>query len=144
MPIVMQILILLLNSLSTDLQNFCLIPYVFIITVFTTLLCISWERLSGFSSNLELEVPHPEEICTENFVCFCSGSFKLQMHENGIFFTPVKYTLVCRTPKFSWFLGPHDTLPCVLIVIVVWLILVVSHWQCLLLAFSAIVSTEKL
>ena len=65
---------------------------------------------------LELEVPHPEEICTENFVCFCSGSFELQMHENGVFFTPVKYTLVCRMSKFSWFLGPHDTLPCVLII----------------------------
>jgi len=76
---------------------------------------ISREQLGGFSSNLELGVPHPEEICTEYFVCFCSGSFELQMRENGVFFTPVKYTLVCRTPKLSWFLGPHDTLPCVLI-----------------------------
>jgi len=60
-------------------------------------------------------VPHPEEISTENFVHFCSGSFELQMHENSIFFTPVKYTLVCPTPKVSFFLGPHDTLPRVLI-----------------------------
>jgi len=37
------------------------------------------------------------------------------MRENDIFLTPVKYTLVCCTPKFSWFLGLHDTLPCVLI-----------------------------
>ena len=76
---------------------------------------MSRERLGGFSSNLELKVPHPEEICIENFVCFYSGSLELQMRENGVFFTPVKYTLVCRTLKFSWFLGPHDTLPCVLI-----------------------------
>ena len=38
------------------------------------------------------------------------------MRENGVFLTPVKYTLVCHTPKFSWFLGPHDTLLCVLII----------------------------
>jgi len=37
------------------------------------------------------------------------------MHKNGIFLTPVKYTLVCHTPKVSWFLGPHDTLSCVMI-----------------------------
>ena len=59
-------------------------------------------KLGGFSSNLELEVPHPEGIHTENFVCFCSGSVELQMHENGIFFTPVKYTLVCRASLVSW------------------------------------------
>jgi len=34
--------------------------------------------------------------------------------------TPVKYTLVCRTPKVSWFLGPHDTLPCFLIYLYVY------------------------
>ena len=39
-------------------------------------------------------------------------SVRLQMRENSVFFTPVKYTLVCRVPRF---LGPHDTLPCVLI-----------------------------
>jgi len=37
-----------------------------------------------------------------NFVCFCSRSVELQMCENGIFFTPVKYTLVCRVPQVSW------------------------------------------
>jgi len=57
----------------------------------------------------------PRGNCTENFVCFCSGSFELQMHENSVFLAPVKYTLVCRTPKFSWFLGSHDALLCVLI-----------------------------
>jgi len=51
---------------------------------------------------LELEVPHPEGIHTENFVCFCSGSAELQMRENGVFFTPVKYTLACRAPQVSW------------------------------------------
>ena len=65
-------------------------------------------------SNLELEVPHPEGIHTENFVCFCSGSVELQMRENGVFFTPVKYTLGLSCA--SDFLGClHDKLPCVLI-----------------------------
>ena len=59
-------------------------------------------RKRGFSSNLELEVPHPEGTHTANFVCFCSGSVELQMREDGIFFTPVKYTLVCRAPQVSW------------------------------------------
>ena len=31
------------------------------------------------------------------------------MCQNGVFFTPVKYTLVSRVPGF---LGEHDTLPC--------------------------------
>ena len=46
----------------------------------------------------------PQGNLHRNFVCFCSGSFKLQMRENDVFFTPVKYTLVCPTPKvsFSW------------------------------------------
>ena len=43
-------------------------------------------RISGLarqiSSNLELEMPHPEGIHSENFVCFCSGSAELQMREN--------------------------------------------------------------
>ena len=61
---------------------------------------------------LKFGIGGPPGIHTENFVCFCSGSVELQMRENGVFFTPVKYTLVYRAP---WFLGPHDTLPCVLI-----------------------------
>ena len=63
---------------------------------------MSREKLSRFSSNLELEVPHPEGIQTENFVCFCLGNVEQQMRENGVFFTPVKYTLVCRAPQVSW------------------------------------------
>ena len=43
------------------------------------------ERLGGFSSNLELEVPHPKGTHTENFVCFCSGSVEPQLRENGVF-----------------------------------------------------------
>ena len=53
-------------------------------------------------ADLELEVPHPEGIHTENLVCFCSGSVELQISENGIFFTPVNYTLVYRAPQVSW------------------------------------------
>ena len=48
------------------------------------------------------QMPHPEEIYTENFMCFCSRSVDLQMRQNGIFFTPVKYTLVCYMPQVSW------------------------------------------
>ena len=75
-------------------------------------------HISGMACWIQLKFgigsASPQEICTEIFVCFCLGSFELQMRENGVFFAPVKYTLVCRTPKFSWFLGPHDTLLCVL------------------------------
>ena len=45
------------------------------------------------SSNLELEVPHPEEIHTE-ILCFCLESVELQMRENSIFFTPVKSLII--------------------------------------------------
>jgi len=55
---------------------------------------------------------NPEGICTEKFVCFISGSFELQMHENGTFFAPVKYALVYRMP---WSLGLHSTLFCALL-----------------------------
>ena len=51
---------------------------------------------------MELEVLHPKEIHTENFACFCSRSVELQMPENGIFFTSVKYTLACRVPQVAW------------------------------------------
>ena len=42
----------------------------------------------------------PDKICTAKFICFSSGTIELQMHENGVFFTPVKYTLVCCAPGF--------------------------------------------
>ena len=45
--------------------------------------------------------PTPRKL-TENFVYFCSGSVELHMREDSIFLTPVKYTLVYRTPKVSW------------------------------------------
>jgi len=39
------------------------------------------------------------------------------MRENGIFFTPVKYTHVCRTPRVSW--AAQHTTVCVLIMVLV-------------------------
>ena len=51
---------------------------------------------------LKFGIGGPPGIHTENFVCFCSGSVELQMRENGVFFTPVKYTLVCCAPQVSW------------------------------------------
>jgi len=39
----------------------------------------------GFRSHLELEVPYPEEICTEKFVGFCSVSAKLKTREKKAF-----------------------------------------------------------
>ena len=54
------------------------------------------------SSNLKLKLPHPEGIHTENCVRFSSGNVELPMHENGFFFTLVKYTLVYRAPQVSW------------------------------------------
>jgi len=62
------------------------------------------QNLVKIWSTQELELPHPEAIHTENFMCFGSGSVELQMRENSIFFTPLKYILLCRTPRV---LGPH-------------------------------------
>ena len=45
--------------------------------------------------------PTPREF-TQNFVYFCFGSVEQQMCENSIFFTPVKYTLVCHKPQVYW------------------------------------------
>ena len=64
--------------------------------------------MKKIKQTLKAHIPNLEEICTK-FLCFYSGSVKLQMHENGILFTPVKCT---HAPGF---LGLHDTLPCVLI-----------------------------
>ena len=55
---------------------------------------------NGLADSAQMEMPQPEEIHTENFVCFCSGSVELQMRGNGGFFTPVKFTLVCCIPGF--------------------------------------------
>jgi len=60
-----------------------------------------------------MEVPHLKGIHTENFVSFCSRSVELQMRENGVFFTPVKYTCLLHAPSF---LG-HTTHLCGLIVL---------------------------
>ena len=51
---------------------------------------------------MELGVPHPAEICAKYICFFCSGSVEVQLSENGIFFTPVKYTLVRRVPLVFW------------------------------------------
>ena len=53
--------------------------------------------------------PTPQGICIKKLECFGSVSVELQMHDNSVFLTPVKYTLVCHVPRV---LGPHDTLPC--------------------------------
>jgi len=37
--------------------------------------CISWEQLSRVSSNLELSVPHPEEMYTENEFASVQGVY---------------------------------------------------------------------
>ena len=65
--------------------------------------------MHGFSSNLELEVPHPEEICTENFVCFCScsGSFELLyrcLKTAGVFYSCKIHTCLSHAQGFffSW------------------------------------------
>ena len=52
-----------------------------------------------------------EGVSTSKFVLFHQGSTELQRCENCIFFLPVN-TL---TGVMRRLLGPHDTLPCVLI-----------------------------
>jgi len=73
------------------------------------LTCRHDERLHleiGFSPNSNWRYPpHPEEICTENFGCFCLEILELQMHENDIFIfpdifiIPVKYIFACHAPQ---------------------------------------------
>ena len=46
--------------------------------------------------------PPQREFAQKNLCASVQGSVELQMHENGIFFTAVKYTLVCCTPLVSW------------------------------------------
>ena len=51
--------------------------------------------------------PTPSELANRKFfVFFCLGSVELQMCENGVFLTPVKYThLFVARPRFLGFLG---------------------------------------
>ena len=55
----------------------------------------------GFRSNLELEVPHPEEICTEKFVGFCSVSVELKTREKwrSLHYCKI-HTCLSYTPDF--------------------------------------------
>ena len=56
-------------------------------------------HISGMaSSNLELEVPYSEG---HRKIRVFQG-VKLQMCENGVFLTSVKYTLVCHMHQVSW------------------------------------------
>ena len=89
---------------------------------------ISWEWYSRFSSNLQLEVPQPEETCTVCFKLYHTlialkqnidiltdhqvGIVELQMCEMTFFFTPVKYTFVYHMPQD---VKLHNTLLSVLI-----------------------------
>ena len=64
-----------------------------------------------FRSNLECRVLKLEGVSTAKIVLFHQGSTELRRCENCVFFLPVNIlTGVTRR-----LLGPHDTLPCVLI-----------------------------
>ena len=47
------------------------------------------------------------EFAHKKFLCFCSGSVELQMHKNGVFFTPVKYIYMHIIPVSIWD-GPYE------------------------------------
>ena len=53
-----------------------------------------------------------EGVCTAKIVFFHQGSTELRRCENCVFFLPVNIL----TGVTRWLLGPHDTLPCVLII----------------------------
>ena len=62
-----------------------------------------------------LRCPTPKKFAQKILCVSAQGVLSYRCVKTAFFFTPVKYTLVCRTPKFSWFLRPQDTLSCVLI-----------------------------
>ena len=68
-------------------------------------------RLEAISLNLECAVLKLEEVSTAKIVLFHQGSTELRRCENCVFVLPVNILMgVARG-----LLGPHDTLPCVLI-----------------------------
>ena len=76
---------------------------------------ISRERLKRFRSNLACGVLKLEGVSTAKIVLFNQGSTELRRCENCVFFLPVNIlTGVARR-----LLGPHDTIPCVLIWLVI-------------------------
>ena len=54
------------------------------------------------SAQVGIKGAPPQGNLHRKFVCFYSGSVELQMHENDVFFTPVKYILVYCVPWVSW------------------------------------------
>ena len=64
-----------------------------------------------FRSNVECGVLKLEGMSTAKFVLFHQGSTELRRCENCVFFLPVNIL----TGVVRRLLGPHDTLPCVLI-----------------------------
>ena len=67
--------------------------------------------MKRFRSNLGCRVLKLEGMSTAKIVLFHQGSTELERCENCIFFLPVNIL----TGVTRWLLGPHDTLPCVLI-----------------------------
>jgi len=67
--------------------------------------------ISGVTWQIQLKfrIGGALEICTENFVCFCSGSVELQ---KAFYYLHKIHTVSVMCPRF---LGLHDTLPCALI-----------------------------
>ena len=73
------------------------------------------ELLKRFRSNLKCGVLKVEGVSTAKLVLFHQGSTELRRCENCVFFLPVNIlTGVTRR-----LLGPHDTLPCVLMYCIV-------------------------
>ena len=67
-----------------------------------------------------------EGISTAKFTRFCTSSTKLHMRENCVIVLPVSILMGMA----CWLLGPHNTLPCVLIMIVIIYVLVVLDDIC--------------
>jgi len=73
------------------------------------------EWLARFTSGLACVLSQYPGTCTVNLVLFRQETTELQMHVESYFFLRVNILTLCtRTPHF---LGPHDTLQCILVVI---------------------------
>ena len=79
--------------------------------LFQSLIVLGKKALKRFRSNLECGVLKVEGVSTAKIVLFHHGSTELRRCENCVFFLPVNIL----TGVALRLLGPHDTLPCVLI-----------------------------
>ena len=86
---------------------------------------VSWKFLARFSWNLKCGVLTVEGISTAKIVRFRKSTTKVHIRENRIIVLPINIL----TGVAHRLLGPHDTLPCVLIHALMTIISLLSSWS---------------